>query len=457
MSNSDYRFEIAISFAGDNKRDSVRKVAGLLQEKVGKGKVFFDEWFESELAGADAQLVLQNYYGKRTRLVVACVCQRYNEKPWTQDEWRAILAFERDLRDAGTDNVKRMRFLPLKFGDGEVDGLFSTAMVPDVRDRTPEEIAELILQRLDHAKQEGATLVTSSPNALAGSSDDRTAAGPVRGITSKKPPPSLDQPQGQAPCLAGGERHLCSTMSAVNDAPFQRVLVNCGRLEAVGGKCAHATDNADSDVPPVCSSVLESLVSVRIPEKYDSDLSFVREARRLDMIAVTFRGFVPLISALRAAILQGNAVVRVLLLDPRSEELIARARLPFEVARELPEASIKAIKVLQELALDMRRKSMPEENLQCSFYRRTPHYGCILSDIRIRYSPYLSTTRPCEGLTFDVSPGTPLGQLLQTDFDNLWNYDKQTELCNLRNLELEELQKQVKQFWRQHKERVDHT
>ncbi len=151
MNPEDYRFEIALSFAGDNKRDLVREVAELLREKVGNGKIFFDEWFESELAGPDAQIVLQNYYGKMTRLVVACVCQRYNEKPWTQEEWRAIQAFERGLRDAGTDNVKRMRFLPLRFGDGEIDGLFSTVIIPDVRNRSPKEIAELILKRLDLA------------------------------------------------------------------------------------------------------------------------------------------------------------------------------------------------------------------------------------------------------------------------------------------------------------------
>jgi len=167
MSHPDYRFEIAISFAGDKKRDLVRKVAELLREKVGEGKVFFDEWFESEIAGHDAQTVLQNYYTKKTRLVVTCVCQRYNEKPWTQDEWRAIQAFERDLRDASNDNIKRMRLLPLRFGDGDIDGLFRTAVVPDVRNRAPEEIAELILKRLERAKQESAKQETLSPSTTA--------------------------------------------------------------------------------------------------------------------------------------------------------------------------------------------------------------------------------------------------------------------------------------------------
>lgn len=165
-----YRFEVAISFAGDDKRDFVRQVAEQLQARLGDGKVFFDEWFEAEIAGPDAHLVLQNYYCKRSRLVVSCVCQRYDEKPWTQDEWRAIQAFERTLRDADTNNVKRMRFLPLRFGDGEIEGLFSTAIVPDVRDRTPAEVAELILKRLDHARQADTSSATTEAGARRSSS-----------------------------------------------------------------------------------------------------------------------------------------------------------------------------------------------------------------------------------------------------------------------------------------------
>jgi TIR domain len=147
-SKTEFRFDVAISFASDNKRDKVRRIAELLQDELGVGKVFFDEWCEAEIAGHDAPDYFQNVYGRQTQLVVVCVCARYNEKPWTQDEWRAIKAFERGLRDVNTGNVKRMRFLPLRFGEGDVDGLFSTAIVPDVRDRTPEQIVELIIERL---------------------------------------------------------------------------------------------------------------------------------------------------------------------------------------------------------------------------------------------------------------------------------------------------------------------
>lgn len=150
----DYRFEVALSFAGDNKRDKVRAVARILSAELGPGCVFFDEWFEAEIAGNDAQVLLQKFYGEKTRVVVACVCQRYNEKPWPKAEWRAIQALEFECQDAGTANLKRMRFLQLRFGDGDVDGLFKTAFVPDVRDREPRAIADLILERLRLARGE---------------------------------------------------------------------------------------------------------------------------------------------------------------------------------------------------------------------------------------------------------------------------------------------------------------
>lgn len=153
MSPQNYRFEIAFSFAGDEARDQVREVATLLKDRLGDGKVFFDEWFLAELAGMDAHLVLQNFYRNKTRLVVACLGLRYNEESWPQEEWRAIQAMERDLRDAATDNVKRLRFLPLRFGDGEVDGILPTALVPDVRNSSAQEIADLIIERLQKAKR----------------------------------------------------------------------------------------------------------------------------------------------------------------------------------------------------------------------------------------------------------------------------------------------------------------
>lgn len=151
-SREDFRFEVALSFAGDEKRDLIRETALHLENVLGPKRVFFDEWFEAEIAGFDAHVVLQKIYQCEARMVVACVCQHYAGKPWTQDEWRAIQSFERKLRDARSGNVDRLRLMPIRFGDGDVDGLFDTAIVPDVRHRSAQQIADLILKRLDELK-----------------------------------------------------------------------------------------------------------------------------------------------------------------------------------------------------------------------------------------------------------------------------------------------------------------
>lgn len=146
---------MAFSFAGDGKRDVVRAVATRVREKIGKSKVFFDEWYEDLLAGPDANVVLQRIYQTQSFVVVVGVCERYSEKPWTQDEWRAIQVFERSLRDAGGDNLKRMRFLPLRFGPGTLPGIpLETAIVPEVAHRSEDDIVRLILRRLARARGE---------------------------------------------------------------------------------------------------------------------------------------------------------------------------------------------------------------------------------------------------------------------------------------------------------------
>ena len=61
-----------------------------------------------------------------------------------------------------------MQFLPLRFGDGNIDALFDTAIVPDMRNRSPEQIAQFILERLDLAKEGNLPLISMRANAPIG-------------------------------------------------------------------------------------------------------------------------------------------------------------------------------------------------------------------------------------------------------------------------------------------------
>jgi hypothetical protein len=143
------RFQVAFSFAGA-QRDIVRAVAEHVEHLLDRGSVFFDEWFEYYIAGDDADLRLQDIYQKRAELVVVCVSSAYNDRPWTQLEHRAIRALTMSL---GRMSQESLRLLPIRVGDGDVEGIHFNAIVPDVRGRSPDAIAQLIAARLEHVRK----------------------------------------------------------------------------------------------------------------------------------------------------------------------------------------------------------------------------------------------------------------------------------------------------------------
>jgi hypothetical protein len=140
------KFHVAFSFAGE-QRELVRAIAGAVEAALGEGTVFFDEWYEPYLAGADADLKLQKIYGEGCALAVVCVSERYGGKAWTQAEHEAIRARLMKAR-ASPDPSERDAVLPIRVGEGEVAGILFTAIVPDVRTRPVAQTTELILDRL---------------------------------------------------------------------------------------------------------------------------------------------------------------------------------------------------------------------------------------------------------------------------------------------------------------------
>ena len=77
------KFQVAFSFAGE-QRDLVRSIAVAVEERLGRSKVFLDEWYEAYIAGADADTLLQDIYLERCEVAVVCISERYGNKPWTR-------------------------------------------------------------------------------------------------------------------------------------------------------------------------------------------------------------------------------------------------------------------------------------------------------------------------------------------------------------------------------------
>jgi hypothetical protein len=88
---------------------------------------------------------LQRIYGEQCELAVICISGAYGTKPWTRAEHEVMRA-----RYMGTSGAEPdcHRVLVVRVGDGEVEGIHLNYIVPDLRDRSTADAAQLVLDRL---------------------------------------------------------------------------------------------------------------------------------------------------------------------------------------------------------------------------------------------------------------------------------------------------------------------
>lgn len=137
------RFLVALSFPGEH-RSFVENIAETLAKTLGKSKVFYDQFYEAELARPNLDTYLQHIYHDDADLIVVFICEDYNNKEWCHLEARAIRDLIKKRRD---DEVMFIRV-----DDGSVDGVFSIDGYVSAKGRPAKKIAELICQRLDLLK-----------------------------------------------------------------------------------------------------------------------------------------------------------------------------------------------------------------------------------------------------------------------------------------------------------------
>jgi hypothetical protein len=138
------RFLVAFSLAGE-QRELIRSIAEELERRLGESTVFYDEWFEFYIAGADADLKLQRIYRQQCELAVICISSAYDSRPWTRVEHSAVRARYMEASGSGLD---RDRVLALRVGDGEVEGIHLNHLVPDLRKKSLDDAVQLIADRL---------------------------------------------------------------------------------------------------------------------------------------------------------------------------------------------------------------------------------------------------------------------------------------------------------------------
>lgn len=150
-SDSIYEYDVALSFAGEN-RPYVEAVAeGLRNHGI---KVFYDAYEETKLWGKDLFEHLDRIYRDHAQYCVMFVSEAYAKKAWTTHERRS--AFARALQERGE------YILPARFDDTEIDGLRSTVGYIDLRTKNPEDFAALLIEKIRTSSEVVGTNNTSS-------------------------------------------------------------------------------------------------------------------------------------------------------------------------------------------------------------------------------------------------------------------------------------------------------
>ena len=136
---SSKRFRIAFSFAGE-KRNYVKQVADLLAKQFGEDKILYDKFYEAKFAKAGLAFSLPELYHTETDLIVTVFCQDYDKKEWCGLEWNAIYGL---IKQGKVEQVMLTRFNRV-----EGKGLYGLAGFIELDEKSPEETAKLILERL---------------------------------------------------------------------------------------------------------------------------------------------------------------------------------------------------------------------------------------------------------------------------------------------------------------------
>ncbi|MFD4643520.1 TIR domain-containing protein [Lentzea sp. NPDC058436] len=136
---SEYEFDVATSFAGEDREEVLPIVRRLKELHV---RVFYDEDFTAELWGVNLVDHLPKVYGQSVRFVLLFVSKNYvgPTKKWTKVERQAAQARAVELTEE--------YLLPIRLDDTEVPGLSSSVVYLDRQKYSVEDIAQTVVRKL---------------------------------------------------------------------------------------------------------------------------------------------------------------------------------------------------------------------------------------------------------------------------------------------------------------------
>jgi len=129
--------DVAISYASE-QREYAARVAGILRAKG--VRVFFDPFFETKMWGKELPEYLMKVYYKESRYCMIFISKEYVSKAWPTFELKCAIA--RRIESMGE------YILPVRFDDSEVPGLSTTITYLDANEKTPDQIADMFMEKM---------------------------------------------------------------------------------------------------------------------------------------------------------------------------------------------------------------------------------------------------------------------------------------------------------------------
>jgi len=135
--NSEHQYDIAMSFAGEDRK-LVEQVANYLD--LFQVSVFYDFWEQHKLVGEDLYTYLAEVYEKRALYCAMFISHSYVTKAWP--------SHERKFAQSRAFSSKESYVLPIRVDDTECPGVPKTVGFIDARKTKPHEIAVILLRKL---------------------------------------------------------------------------------------------------------------------------------------------------------------------------------------------------------------------------------------------------------------------------------------------------------------------
>jgi hypothetical protein len=136
-----FQYDVALSYAGED-RAYVEQVAQHLEARG--VRVFYDKFEEAKLWGRDLYVFFTEVFQNQARFTVMFVSKHYAAKAWTTHERKAAQA------RAFKESIEYI--LPARFDDTEIPGILPTTGYIWLPDKTPQDLADLTIRKLEHRK-----------------------------------------------------------------------------------------------------------------------------------------------------------------------------------------------------------------------------------------------------------------------------------------------------------------